>query len=593
MSRSNAGTAFPSNNLPLQPVMENLYNPHDSAGGSPTTPPHPQSDLRSSVGLGSDPQEKLNCQEVSAGIFEQGVLPLGSLPSVIRDYARELAAVYRVPVELPAICMLGTLSAAIGKSRQAINAVPERITRANLYLLVSLSSGAGKSISNRIAKPFTDFEVNATDRHEREDQPRLKSRQIVLEDKLKCLKKASKSAPMEAPQVEAIVRELNQLTRDMEKSPVLSVGNFTTTGLGNELARTRDETLWVFSSEGGQIVDVMLGESKTRAPHLQLWLNGYSGEGYSQVRAVLSGGGGNSVSLKDICLSALLMVQPSVAKKLMEHHSARERGLLGRMLMVEVKAPPVRDTGDRLKVSPEIEARWTGLVSRIMEQRQQRTEPLNISCTSEAVEAFRTFHNETYCEWSQGDLCDMDKELSRWRENAIKLALILEAAKGPEVPEITKEIAADAVVLMRWIGIGTLHLFEGQRYERFEKRALQLEKALKSRSGECLASNLEKRHGFSLQEARQLAQAFPRQFVVAPVQSGGRPGNIVRLICQRDTAEGCPLSQVSQAPLACLAKNETRTAETAWGNLAPSRSVSDTGSLRVRSNEATLAICSP
>jgi hypothetical protein len=146
---------------------------------------------------------------------------------------------------------------------------------------------------------------------------------------------------------------------------------------------------------------------------------------------------------------------------------------------------------------------------------------------------------------------------------------------------------------MRWIGIGALHLFEGQRYERFEKRALQLEKALKSRSGECLASNLEKRHGFSLQEARQLAQAFPRQFVVAPVQSGGRPGNIVRLICQRDTAEGCPLSQVSQAPLACLAKNETRTAETAWGNLAPSRSVSDTGSLRVRSNEATLAICSP
>jgi hypothetical protein len=329
---SNAGTAFPSNNLPLQPVMENRHNPHASAGGSPTTPPHPQSDLRSSVGLGSDPQEKLNCNEVSAGVFEQGVLPLGSLPSVIRDYARELAAVYRVPVELPAICMLGTLSAAIGKSRQAINAVPERITRANLYLLVSLSSGAGKSISNRIAKPFTDFEVNATDRHERED-------------KLKRLKKASKSAPMEAPQVEAIVRELNQLTRDMEKSPVLSVGNFTTTGLGNELARTRDETLWVFSSEGGQIVDVMLGESKTRAPHLQLWLNGYSGEGYSQVRAVLSGGGGNSVSLKDICLSALLMVQPSVAKKLMEHHNARERGLLGRMLMVEIKAPPVRDTG--------------------------------------------------------------------------------------------------------------------------------------------------------------------------------------------------------------------------------------------------------
>jgi hypothetical protein len=527
-----------------------------ASNGCPAALPQPHSKAQSSAGADSNHPHALNCNDPILGIPERGVFPLDSLPSVIRDYALELAAVYRVPVELPALCLLGTLSAAIGKSRQAVNVVPERITRANLYMLISLSSGAGKSISTRIAKPFTDFEAQVTNQHEREEEPRLKSRQIVLEKELKRLKKSTKSDPLEATQVEAIVRELGHLRRDLEKSPVLSVGNFTTTGLGNELSRTRDETLWVFSSEGGQIVDVMLGESKSRAPHIELWLNGYSGEGYRQTRAVSSGGGGHSFSLKDICLSSLLMVQPSVARKLMEHHHARERGLLARMLMVEVKAPPVRDTGIHLEVSQEIEAKWTGLISRILEHRVQGADPLTVNCSSDAAEGFRAFYNETYCDWVQGDLCDMDKELSRWRENAIKLALILEAANGSEVPEITAEIAADAVALMRWIGIGSLHLFEWERYERFEKRATQLEKALKSRGGECLASNLEKRHGFSPQEARQLAQAFPSQFVVGAVRNGGRPGTIVKLIRHHYPAESSSLSQVSQADLACSGKDQ-------------------------------------
>ncbi len=554
MSISKTETTFSSHILPPQPVMKPLCNNDIALSGSRAALPYSHSTLQNCEGSESNSQHTLNCNEPSEGLLERGVFPLGSLPSVIRDYALELASVYRVPVELPALCMLGTLSAAIGKSRQAVNVVPERITRANLYLLVSLNSGAGKSVSTRIARPFIDFETKVTNRHKAEEEPRLKSRQIVLEMELKRLKKSTKSDPLETTQVEAIVRELGQLTRDLEKSPILSVGNFTTTGLGNELARTRDETLWVFSSEGGQIVDVMLGESKSRAPHLELWLSGFSGEGYRQTRAVSSGGGGHSVSLNDICLSALLMVQPAVAKRLMAHHLARERGLLARMLMVEVKAPPVRETGERLEVSPELEARWTGLISRILERRQEGAKPLDISCTSEAAEEFRAFYNQTYCEWSQGDLCDMDKELSRWRENAIKLALILETANGSEVPEITTEIAADAVTLMRWIGVGVLQLFEWQRYERFEKRALQLEKALKIRGGEYLASNLENRHGFSLQETRQLARAFPSQFAVEPSQNGGRPGNVVKLIRKCAPAAPLPLSQVSQAQWACSAK---------------------------------------
>ncbi len=477
--------------------------------------------------LGDSSKELPTCHNVVHGIPEMEPFPVEALPSVIRDYALDLASVYNVSVKLPALVMLGALSGAIGKSRQTPDAVQGRTTRANLYMVLSLNSGAGKSISTRTAKPFTKFESEATDKHASEELPRLKVRQSQLE---KELKQASKKEHLDAAQLKAIHRELDQVKRELQKSAVLSVGNFTTTGLGNELARTPDETLWVYSTEGGQIVDVMLGPSKKRAAHIEPWLNGYSGEGFRQTRARSSGGGTNSIDLKDVCLSALIMVQPSVAKKLQLHPDARDRGLLARMLTVEIKVTPVEDTGHQAEVSSELEGKWAELISGLLQKRLQATEPTNITCTPEAKAAFRAFHNETTVAWTKGDLHDMDKELSRWRENAIKLALVFQAASDPAASEITEQIATDAIAVMRWIGIGILHLCENRRYEGFEKRALQLEQALKKGGGSYLSYDLARRHGFSLQEAQQLAGMYPALFTVERIQSGGRPGNLVSLM---------------------------------------------------------------
>ena len=81
---------------------------------------------------------------------ERSSFPLESFPSTIRDYALDLATTYGVPVELPALCMLGALSGAMGKSWQVANVVSQRVTRANLYIVLSLNSGAGKSIANLV-----------------------------------------------------------------------------------------------------------------------------------------------------------------------------------------------------------------------------------------------------------------------------------------------------------------------------------------------------------------------------------------------------------------------------------------------------------
>lgn len=461
---------------------------------------------------------------------ERGCFPVASLPSVIRDYALELAETYKVPVELPALCMIGALSGAIGKSWQVANIVPERITMANLYMVLSLNSGAGKSISNRIAKPITRVEAERVAAFERDEMPRLKTRQIALEAELKRVKKSAKDGPLDEARLQEIVRDLDEVNGALRKSVALIVGNGTTTGLGNELSRVEDETLWVYSAEGGHVVDVMLGSTGKHAPHIELWLNGFSGESYNQTRGRSSAGGANCVLLKSVCLSSLLMIQPVVAQKLIDHKLARERGLLARLLIVEIKTRPRRDDGMVTAVSPALEEAWHRLLEDIFKCRQSPSNFRNLSCSPEAREVFRQFHNDTTCAWSEGVLADMDKELSRWRENAIKIALVLQAATDPAASEISVEVARDAVTLMRWLGIGLLEMAEVNRYERLDRRANQLAQALKKRGGECVASSLETRHGFSLDEAQKLAGMYPQRFRVIEVQRGGRPGNLVKLL---------------------------------------------------------------
>ena len=500
-----------------------LENTTSDVGANPPAPAVLRVDQTPAPACGAD-------DNAEGDLPERGCFPIGSLPSVIRDYALELAGTYKVPVELPALCMIGALSGAIGKSWQVANVVPERVTLANLYMVLSLSSGAGKSISNRIARPITKLEAVRSEAFECDEVPKLKSRQIALEADLARIRKAAKEGTIDDRRLQSIVRDLDVVGRALRKSVALSVGNGTTTGLGNELARVSDETLWVYSAEGGHVVDVMLGSSGKHAPHIELWLNGYSGESYNQTRGRSSAGGANCVVLKNVCLSSLLMVQPVVVQKLLAHRVARERGLLARLLVVEIKTRPIRDDGVAAAVSPALEEKWTKLLEGILSQRENPSSHRDLSCSAEATEVFRKFHNDTTCAWSDGAFADLDKELSRWRENAIKLALVLQAATDPASVEVSVEVARDAVILMRWLGIGMLQLSEAQRYERLEMRAEQLVRSLKQRGGECLASSLETRHGFNLVEAQKLARLYPQRFSVREVQRGGRPGNLVKLV---------------------------------------------------------------
>src|ERR1039458_7750337 len=70
--------------------------------------------------------------------------PLQHLPPAARDMAEAVARVARTPEPLAGCCVLGILSASIGAGLQ-VPSQPDKVARANLYIIVSMPSGTGKS----------------------------------------------------------------------------------------------------------------------------------------------------------------------------------------------------------------------------------------------------------------------------------------------------------------------------------------------------------------------------------------------------------------------------------------------------------------
>jgi hypothetical protein len=464
---------------------------------------------------------------------DRGIFPLEKVPLIMREYAQELASTHQLPVELPALCMIATLSGALGKQWEVVNAIADHKTRGNLLLVLSLPPGSGKSVSNRIARPMQQVEDERAQNWAEISHPRVTSEMQALDAEIQRLKRPKKDAVIDRGELTRKLTQFEKLKREASYSPALITGNATTSGLASELARVEKETLWAFSAEAGEVIRVMLGVFRKDGTDMDLWLSGYSGEGYKQVRAGAIGG--TTIRLSDPCISALLMVQPCVLEEILKNSSARDRGLLARLLAVSIDADLPFDDGVRRRVCPQIERRWEGLVRNVLRLRFDLTSPRELRCPEESARVFRDFYNTTTHLWGNGKYADLRNELVRWRENAIRLSVVLQAAKNPDSLELEPEAARDAVALIRWIGIGSLEFASVGRTDRLLDRVTKLEKVLSAGGGTRLASDLQKRNGFTLAEVRQLVEVFPRRVSIESTdvrEGGGRPGHIVRLLPQ-------------------------------------------------------------
>lgn len=132
----------------------------------------------------------------------------------------------------------------------------------------------------------------------------------------------------------------------------------------------------------------------------------------------------------------------------------------------------------------------------------------------------------------RGGYADVSGELSRWRENAIRVALNLWLADG-EGGDITGDQADRAIAIVHWCCSSYMRLLNRGRMARKISQVQALRSLLlDTPEKEITLRDLDNRHGFDQDEVHRLASEFPDKLMITtklPGAKGGRPSEVVTI----------------------------------------------------------------
>ena len=452
--------------------------------------------------------------------------PIGVFPPVLRNVAEDMAHVYQTPLCLPAMASLAVLSGAIGKSMVVRGGFNDRPTRLNIYVVASAGRGTGKGvICEQLARPLMQRSEALAARHaegiaRKQGELGLLKKQITsLEGKGASLTGADRHAAEDSLSTLHLRRV--QLERDANRKRALWSQNTTSEALCGSLL-DNDETLFSYSSEAGATLRVLLGKYCDGRGDMDGFLSGYSGDAWRMDRV-----GRPAVELASPCMSVLWCVQPSILRELVGNAEAFDRGLTARPFVFDTGAERQLDDGTT-RATSTLPA-WNELINGTLDIRLNgKTDaPLVIWATAEAREVFRLFYNETV-EMGRGVYADVDGELTRWRENAIKAAGLFAYAEGDS--ELTADHARRGCELMRWAGHSYLRTLSAGRKARQQGDFERLVEILNAKGGEITLRDLERHHAVDKTTALSVAAAFPHRLEHHRENTGtaGRPREIVR-----------------------------------------------------------------
>ena len=463
-------------------------------------------------------------EEIEHTLGRPESFPLEALPAVLRTVTKSMSSTYQVPHCLPAMSALAVLSGAIGKSTTLVGGHKDKTTHLNVFVFAASERGTGKGcVAERLARPIV--EANELLRLKHDGALALaRSRLGILKKEITkletvCCSKTGLERDQAENELELKHRQLLESERETlngERTTLL-VQNSTSEGLAAALAAS-DETLFSYSAEAGASLRVCLGKYTSGTGDFDLLLSSYSVE-----FARLDRAGRPPVDLKAPCLSLLWLAQGCVVRELCASPEAIERGLTARCLVFETGAE--RQLDDRLSLRAETEE-WDNLLRQVLGRRLDG-QIETIQADADAREVFAKFHDESVA-LGRTQFQDLDGELSRWRENSIKLAGLFAVLEGAAT--VGPEIAIRACSLVRWCAHSYLSILSAGRSQAKAKEMSRLLEIVAEHGGAVALGELGRHHGIDRKQVEVTLAACPgRLELVKLAPSGaGRPREILR-----------------------------------------------------------------
>ena len=413
---------------------------------------------------------------------ESTPFPIDALPPAMAAIIAAVSRTERVPLALPAVCALGVVSAAIGAGLEVASG-PNRVTRANLYLLASAESGSGKSETFRlIAAPLVEHQTRLLETWKQKTSPHLQSEIRVLDKEIAMLeRKAAKSGdPMERERLRGEL-EFKLASKDeiMARAamPCIIAQDVTTERLA-VLLRDNREVVFSASADARKLVDNLLGRyNPGKMSDESLYLSAYSGDFVRVDRQ-----GRDAVVLNKPWLALCWFIQPDLLVTMLDEQSLSASGFLPRLLICHTNAAPRRIEGEPQILSESVRGQWMQLISDLFATFHSAAKPHCITPTAAAVAVLNDYHNRII-ERRATDLADVGAFAARYAENAWRLAVVLHAAQwaGQAGNEpLTAETAANAVRIMEWFAASQLDILAKGRLQAASKVQDEVLELLKS-----------------------------------------------------------------------------------------------------------------
>ena len=463
---------------------------------------------------------------LSAGAPEN--FPASVLPPLLLTVAEDMARVYQTPVCLPGMATLAVLSGALGRSVVVMGAYKDKPTRLNLYVMASAERGTGKgNIGEHLSHPIAERSKQLRE-HQLNESASYRGEVGILKKEIAKLENTgvSESGTVRHKTESDLTtknRRLETLDREAKRERKLWVSDCGSEALGRALD-DNDETLFSYSSEAGAALKVALGKYTDGKGDFDLLLSGYSGDSVRVDRITRK-----SLELISPCLSLFWLVQGVILRDLCGNPEAVERGLTARPLIFETGA--VRQLDDRTNLATTTGPRWADFINGVLDQRLiQDREPGVIQCTPEARAVFSDFSDESVM-LGRGQFADLDGELTRWRENGIKVAGLFALAEG--LRTLTADHAERGCAIVRWAGYSYLGILSAGRAERKRTDLDRLLVIIKEKGGEITLGDLQRHHEIKRSFVQSVMAAFPDKLELRKEPTGGKP---------RETLRVCPIN---------------------------------------------------
>ena len=438
--------------------------------------------------------------------------------NVVTQFAKEVARVYGVPVQMCLMLALGVVSIAMGRAFKLYNAYAKS-RYGNIFVLAIAESGTGKSlVLGELDRPLREKKAALLDAFEETERG--------IKNKIDIKKTARKKLVAKIVKMEENFRDDSDYKTEKDEAynsldaigyevvaleselvvPELYVDNITPEALAERLNESGGH-LGIISAECADILNIFTGRYAGNQPQLTLLNKGYSGEPYQYDRRAQNGVR-VSMRISEVTLALAACVQSKKAYEFFSNKEVRDQGTVGRFSLFNSKmkfnyrANKVGEL-DSMKLNEYYE-----FIKELVDQQIKDEEPIRVEALPEARELYDNYHNELGRKMERKIHSPTQEQIYlRSSENAQAIGLLLNICDNIGNCTLDADTAGRAIEIDKGLTTDAFRVLDSLAIHENTQTLERILNVIRNK-GSITTSKLQNSHNFKAAEIEEFKKAI-------------------------------------------------------------------------------------